>query len=154
MAQLKMVQLENERISTETHIQFSELNEKYAATVHENEELKKLLAKEIEKNALKAKSIFGRKTEGFLSLLDAGDHPEEEPEDESTVEDAGSAKERRERVIDFGGRKQGTMGRHAKKARSLAGTLKDLPQQILYILDVYGLNEAYGEHNWRIALCW
>lgn len=40
LSQLRMIQLENERISTEAHIQFSELNGKYAAIVRENEELK------------------------------------------------------------------------------------------------------------------
>lgn len=75
LSRLRMIQLENERISTEAHIQFSELNEKYAAIVRENEELKKLLEKEIEKNVLKTKSIFGRKTEGFPALLDALDNP-------------------------------------------------------------------------------
>ena len=58
LSRLKIIQLENERISTEVHIQFSELNGKYAAIVRENEELKKLLEKEIEKNALKTKFIF------------------------------------------------------------------------------------------------
>ncbi|WP_290116495.1 hypothetical protein, partial [Turicimonas muris] len=92
LSRLRMIQLENERISTEAHIQFSELNEKYAAIVRENEELKKLLEKEIEKNVLKTKSIFGRKTEGFPALLDALDNPGEELEDESTAEDTGPAK--------------------------------------------------------------
>ena len=41
LSRLRMIQLENERISTEAHIQFSELNEKYAAIVRENEKLKK-----------------------------------------------------------------------------------------------------------------
>ncbi|MCI9382264.1 MAG: hypothetical protein HFG88_14885 [Dorea sp.] len=44
------------------------------------------MEKEIEKNALKTKSIFGRKTEGFPALLDALDNPEEEPVDENTTE--------------------------------------------------------------------
>ena len=39
LSRLRMIQLENERISTEAHIQFSELNEKYAAIVRENEDL-------------------------------------------------------------------------------------------------------------------
>ena len=95
LSRLKIIQLENERISTEVHIQFSELNGKYAAIVRENEELKKLLEKVIEKNALKTKVIFGRKTEGFPALLDALDNPEEDPVDEKTEEDAGPAKERR-----------------------------------------------------------
>ncbi len=153
LSRLRMIQLENERISTEAHIQFSELNRKYTAIVRENEELKKLLEKEIEKNALKTKSVFGRKTEGFPALLDALDNPEEEPVDESTAEDAGPAKDRRTRVIDFeshqGG--QSTKSGRIKKSTSLADSLEKLPRQILYDLDVDALNEQYGENNWRIA---
>ena len=129
LSRLRMIQLENERISTEAHIQFSGLNGKYAAIVRENEELKKLLEKEIEKNALKTKSIFGRKTEGFPALLDAWDNQEEEPVDESTAEDAGPAKDRRARVIDFESHKggQGARGRRTKKNPSLADSLEKLP---------------------------
>ena len=142
LAGLRLLQFENERISTEAYIQFSELDRKYAAAVRENEELKKLLAKGIEKNALKAKSTFGRKTESFLSLLDAKGHPEEEPADESPVEDACPEKERRVRVIDFGNRRggRGAGNRHTKKNPGLADSLKELPQQAIYDLDVEGLN--------------
>lgn len=153
LCRLRMIQLENERISTEAHIQFSELNGKYAAVVRENEELKKLLEKEIEKNALKAKSIFGRKTEGFPALLDALDNPEDEPVDEDTAEDEGPARERKSRVIDFESHKGGqdARGRHTKKNPSLADSLEKLPRQIIYDLDVDALNGQYGENNWRIA---
>ena len=153
LEQLRVSQLENERINTEAYIQFSGLDRKYAAIVRENEELKKLLAKEIEKNALKTKSIFGRKTEGFPALLDALDNPEEEPVDEDTAEDAGPAKERRCRVIDFESRKsrKGTRNGHGKKNPGLADSLDRLPQQIIYDLDVDGLDIQYGEGNWRIA---
>lgn len=153
LEQLRISRLENERIDTEAYIQFSELDRKYAATVRENEELKKLLAKEIEKNALKAKTIFGRKTEGFPALLDALDNPEEEPVDEDTVEDAGPAKEHKSRVIDLESHKnrQGTKSRHTKKSPGLAGSLDRLPQQIIYDLDVDALDGQYGEGNWRIA---
>lgn len=153
LSQLRMIQLENERISTEAYIQFSELNGKYAAIVRENEELKKLLEKEIEKNALKTKSIFGRKTEGFPALLDALDNPEEEPADEDVEEDAGPAKERKSRMIDFESHKggQGAGGGHTKKNPGLSDSLEKLPRQIIYDLDVDALNEQYGENNWRIV---
>ena len=49
MEEMRLKHLENERISTEAHIQFSELNAKYTAAIAENENLKKLLQKEIEK---------------------------------------------------------------------------------------------------------
>lgn len=153
LSQLRMIQLENERISTEAYIQFSELNGKYAAIVRENGELKKLLEKEIEKNALKTKSVFGRKTEGFPALLDALDNPEEEPADEDVEEDAGPAKERKSRMIDFESHKggQGARGGHTKKNPGLSDSLEKLPRQIIYDLDVDALNEQYGENNWRIV---
>lgn len=151
LSQLKMAQVENERVSTEAHIQFSELNGKYDVLIRENEELKKLLEKEIEKNALKTKSIFGRKTEGFPALLDALDNPEDEPVDENTAEDAGPAKERKCRVIDFESHKGRHRSGHAKKNPSLADSLDKLPRQIIYDLDVDGLNEQYGEGGWRIV---
>ena len=43
MEEMRLKHLENERISTEAHIQFSELNAKYTAAIAENENLKKLL---------------------------------------------------------------------------------------------------------------
>ena len=70
------------------------------------------------------------------------------------MEDAGPGKERRRREIDPESRhkgRKGGRGRHTKKAPSLAHSLKGLPQQVIYDLDVEGLNEQHGENNWRIA---
>ena len=128
----RMKQLENDRIRTEAHIQYSEVNEKYTALIAENAELKALLQKEIEKNSLKTKSTFGRKTEGFLSMVDAADNPEDEPVDENETEDEGAAGERKVRVIDFPGHKEKkTEGKKAsakRRGRSLAGSLDKLPR--------------------------
>ena len=155
LAALKLLQRENERISTEAHIQFSELDRKYAAAVRENKELKELLSKEIEKNTLKTKSIFGRKTEKLFSMLDALDNPQEEPVDENAAEDTvpQPAGERKQRVVSFEDHKsrQDTGGRHGKRNPGLADSLKGLPEQIIYDLDVEGLNGQYGENNWRIV---
>ena len=81
------------------------------------------------------------------------DNPEEEPVDESTAEDAGPAKDRRARVIDFESHKggQGARGRRTKKNPSLADSLEKLSRQIIYDLDVDTLNEQYGKSNWRIV---
>ena len=155
LAALKLLQRENERISTEAHIQFSELDRKYAAAVRENKELKELLSKEIEKNTLKTKSIFGRKTEKLFSMLDALDNPQEEPVDENAAEDTvpQPAGERKQRVVSFEDHKsrQDIGGRHGKRNPGLADSLKGLPEQIIYDLDVEGLNGQYGENNWRIV---
>ncbi len=101
MEEMRLKYLENERISTEAHIQFSELNSKYTAVLAENENLKKLLQKEVEKNTLKTRSTFGRKTEGFLSMLDAADNLEEEPVDESDTEDREEPQERKREGLNF-----------------------------------------------------
>ncbi len=45
LEEMRLRQLENERISTEAHIQFSELNELYTAVVSENENLKSFCRK-------------------------------------------------------------------------------------------------------------
>lgn len=159
MEEMRLKYLENERISTEAHIQFSELNSKYTAVLAENENLKKLLQKEVEKNTLKTRSTFGRKTEGFLSMLDAADNLEEEPVDESDTEDREEPQERKKRVIKFpgrGGKKRAGGNAWESKAgryegKSLARSLDKLPQQLIYDLDIEKLNKQYGEGRWRIA---
>ena len=155
MEEMRLKHLENERISTEAHIQFSELNAKYTAAIAENENLKKLLQKEIEKNTLKTRSTFGRKTEGFLSMVDAADNPEEEPVDESDSEDMKDPGEHKKRIIAFPGNSgKKTPGKKAEErsgGKSLARSLDRLPQQLIYELDVDKLNEQYGEGCWRIA---
>ena len=159
MEEMRLERLENERISTEAHILFSEMNAKYTAVLAENEDLKKALQKEIEKNTLKTRSTFGRKTEGFLSMLDAADNPEEEPVDESETEDQEEPQERKKRVITFpdragkesDGKKSGKGNKGNHEGKSLARSLDRLPQKIIYDLDIRKLDEQYGEGQWRIA---
>ena len=155
--EMRMKQLENEKINTEAHIQFSELQAKYTAILSENENLKLLLQKEIDKNTLKTRSTFGRKTEKFLPILDAADNPEEEPEDESDTEDDGCTGERKKRVIAFPGAKSEKQsgrkpaGEKKQEGRSLARSLDRLPQHLIYDLDVDALNKQYGRGKWRIV---
>ncbi len=154
LEEMRLEHLENERISTEAHIQFSELNARYTAAASENENLKKLLQKEIDKNTLKTKSTFGRKTERFLSMLDAADNPEEEPVDESDTEDTAKPEERKRRVIAFPGHRKNPVGKKTgieTQERGLARSLDKLPQRLIYDLDVDGLDGQYGEGQWRIA---
>ena len=74
------------------------------------------------------------------------DNPEEEPVDENTEEDAGPAKDRRARVIDFESHKdrQDAKGGRTKKNPSLSDSLEKLPRQVIYDLNVDALNEQYG----------
>lgn len=152
---LKLTQWENDRIYTEAHIQYCGLKEKYNAAVKENSDLKVALKKEIEKNDLKTRSIFGRKTEGLLSLIDTANNKTDAIIDESTVEDGDFSDERKSRIIDLEERRREhdapAGGAGSQKRKSLAASMKNLPEEIVYELGVEELNAMYGEHNWRIA---
>lgn len=154
--ELKLRQSANERIYTEAHIQYSELEKKYRILMEENEALKKQLAKEIDRNTLKARSTFGRKTEQFLSLINAADNKTDEPDDENQVEANEQINENKSRVINLTDHKgnsdsSGGKSKGGQKKRSLSASLDKLPKQIIYDFDPKALDKEYGEHNWRIA---
>lgn len=155
LSETRLMQSENDRINTEVHIQFSELREKYDGLLKENLELKALLAKEIDKNTLKTRSTFGRSTEKLLPLIDAAGHRIDEPEDEGDAGDESVLTGRKPRVIDFPGKKQGCndseSGTRNQTKKSLASSAEGLPKEILYDIDIRGLNESYGQYGWRIA---
>ena len=161
LEELKLRQSANQRIYTEAHIQYSGLEKKYNTLLKENETLKEQLAKEIDKNTLKARSTFGRKTEQFLSLVDATDNKTDEPEDESKAEAGELPDERKSRVIDFTDHKRNDSKENEKQGKKkcngsqkqnrLAASMEKLPKQLVYDFDPRALDEEYGQHNWRIA---
>jgi transposase len=161
LEKLKFHQSANERIYTEVHIQYSELEKKYNALLKENTALKEQLAKEIDKNTLKARSTFGRKTEQFLSLVDAADNKIDEPEDERQVEVKEQPDERKSRVINFTDHKKNDIKKNSKlgkgkcngsqKQNRLAASMEKLPKQLIYDFDPETLDQEYGQYNWRIA---
>ena len=67
---LEQREASNERINTEAHIQYSNLKEKYDALMKEYCLLKDMYRHELEKNALKTRTTYGRSTEKLLSLID------------------------------------------------------------------------------------
>lgn len=159
--ELKLRQSANERIYTEAHIQYSDLEKKYRILLKENEALKEQLAKEIDKNTLKTRSTFGRKTEQLFSLVNAADNKINEPDDENQVEADEQANERKPRVINFTDYKENDDKKNpnsskgkckgGQKQKSLAASLDKLPKQIIYDFDPKALDNEYGQHNWRIA---
>lgn len=161
LEELKFRQFANDRIYTEAHIQYSELEKKYNTLLKENEALKEQLAKEIDKNTLKARSTFGRRTEQFLSLVDAADNKTDEPEDDCQVEAEEQSDERKSRVINFTDHKKNDGKNDLKqekgkcngsqKQNRLAASMEKLPKQLIYDFDPKALDEEYGQHNWRIA---
>ena len=150
----------SERISTEMFIQYKELEDKYNRLCKEFNEIKILYKRELEKNQLKVKSTFGRKTEGFLSLVASANEKAEEPEDESQTEDNGATDSGR-RVIQFsseekrgnerGGKGKGKRSKGNSK-NSLKKSMESLPQEYVYDIDVALLDRLYGAGNWDIVL--
>ena len=145
------------RIDTEAFIQYKDLEDKYNRLLKEFSDLKILYKKELDKNTLKVKSTFGRKTEGFLSLISSANNKEEEPEDESQTEDKGECTSGR-RVIQFpeGGKKGKGNKKHGKSrgrnTNSLKRSMESLPQEYIYDIDPGLLDELYGKGNWDIVL--
>ena len=146
------------KIDTEAFIQYKELEEKYDRLLKEFNDLKILYKKELDKNILKVRSTFGRKTEALLSLISSANGKEEEPEDESQTEDMETTPSGK-RVIQFpgdrkksGGDKKPPVKPRGKNKNSLKKSLESLPQEYIYDLDPGFLDELYGEGNWNIVL--
>ena len=162
--ELETHKLASERINTEVFIQHKELQEKYDQLLKEFNALKILYKKELDKNVLKVKSTFGRKTESLLSLISSANDKEEESEDESQTEDKDESPSGK-RVIQYLGKCAKSQEKHNSnnsqnnqgKSRgvnknSLKKSLDSLPQEYIYDIDSKLLDELYGEGNWDIVL--
>ena len=140
---------ENERIYTQVHVQYAELKEMYDALSERNKQLETLLAKEIEKNQLHNRSLYGRKTESTVALF--GDTGEtEEYVDESETEQGSDlpANEGHRGIVKKHDKRQ---GQPRKPYNTLQKATDTLPTNHVYDLDVKRLDEQYGEDNWRIV---
>lgn len=153
LSETRLRQGENARINTEVHIQFSELRDQYTKVIKENAQLKILLEKEIDKNTLKTRSVFGQSTEKLLPLIDAADHRIGDQEDEEDTEDSVTPSENQSRVVDFptDKKRSGTGKSSVKKKKSLSASAQNLPKDVFYDIDIATLNDRYGPGNWRIA---
>lgn len=156
--QLKLERSANERINTETFIQYDKVKASNDELLKENKELKELLEKTINKYDLRAKSTFGRKTEGLLSLIDSASNKVDEIEDEAQYEETEPQKApARNKIIDFtvpknGKEKSSTIPSTEKpKTNRLSKSMQNLPREISYDINVKELDEKYGVGNWRIA---
>ena len=156
--QLKLDRSASERINTETFLQYDQLKTANESLAKENKELKELLEKAINKYALRARSTFGRKTEGLLSLIDSVSNKADEIEDEAQCEENWPENVPAcTKIVDFAPRKKdktnrtdAAPGKKAKQNR-LSKSMQDLPKEICYDIDAAALNEKYGAGNWRIA---
>lgn len=162
---------ETDRITTEGVIQFQKLTKDYQDSLIKIEQLEKTIKKLSDQLELKNRAIFGRNTEKFLDTLASSENPPEEFEDESQTEDCDEGNNDSHTIISLDeyrksleegskgnpeGRKEGKnagnkKGKGLKRSR-LLNSLKGLPSQLIYDLDIDKLNSDYGVGNWRIAM--
>lgn len=160
--QFHINQSANEDINTETYLQYQQIKSENESLKKEVKELQALLEKEINKNELRAKSTFGRKTEGFLSLIDSAENKAVEFDDEAQLEESDEIiSETKSKIVDFTERTEfkkkvcttskKNEGSKSPKSNSLKSSMEKLPRQISYDINAEELDKKYGEGNWRIA---
>ena len=159
--ELELREEANQRISTEMHIQHSDLLKKYETVSKELADLKVLYQKEVEKNVLKTRSTFGRSTEKFTDLVNAANNKEDDFEDEAQIEPDENT--RTGRIIDFSSKRSesskddgpdsgnGSGNRKKERKSTLKASMEKLPHELTYDIDIDNLNEMFGVGNWRIA---
>jgi len=161
LQELKREKAANDGIHTEMAIQYNELKDRYESLKKEHKDICEQYAKEIDKNAINNRTIFGAHTEKMLNLIENASNKTEGFIDEAESED--EAEENQKRVIDFEAFKdrddknkskekcKNPGSTSVKRKRSFKDSLDRLPQQYEYLLDTDNLNDTYGCGNWRIA---
>jgi septal ring factor EnvC (AmiA/AmiB activator) len=140
--------IENQNALTAMAKDYQALKEKLEAVVLERDRLKDDLARIADQNQLKAKEIFGRRTEKLADIIDAP--LDTEYEDEAIDE-----------VVELPTKVPGISANSSglKKSRSPGKKrvgkrdedLSKLPQRTEFQLDIADLDQQYGQGNWRIA---
>lgn len=176
LTEITLVGNANDRINTESTIAYLRMEKELAETKKNLEERDKMISSLSEQLSLKTRTVFGRSTEKFIAdIEEACDHTEEFV-DESDIEDndahdkndIGSivsleeykkcraeentdpgTKKNKKKNVSLSSPKSGND--KAPRLSKLYESLKDLPMQLVYDLDIDKLNEDYGEGNWRIA---
>ena len=165
---------ENSRINTEAHISYKKLESELTDLKKENLTLKAALQKEIDKNLVLNRKVYGRATEKFIDSLQGtnGEEHIDEAETEDNEQDGHPS-----RVIDItalqgkpvhaeteGDQKTSQtsgsanrfcryhgQGKQAGTHNKLNAAADSLPQDVHYQFDPEAYDEKYGEGNWRIA---
>ena len=150
----------NSRINTEMTIQYNDLLTRYEAVCKELDDIKVLYQKEIDKNILKTRSVFGRKTEKTLDLisdtLDKSDEFEDESDTEDTDDNCGKSSGC---IIPFpegkspkkSGSKKSSGSSKPRGKNALKESMDNLPHKPEYDIDIESLNQRYGEGKWSIS---
>lgn len=139
--------IENERALTAMAKDYQNIANRLAEALTENKALRETLTRIAEQDQLKTRTLFGRGTEKLSDILHAPLDKEESDEDQ---EEPGPSPEpcgKTTSVMGCGPRKK-----HGKKhIGKREEDLSRLPRKQKFILDIKGLDQMYGEGNWRIA---
>ena len=174
ICELEIREKENSRINTEAHISYKKLESEVTDLKKENLSLKVALQKEIDKNLVLNRKVYGRATEKFIDSLQGtnGEEHIDEAETEDNEQDGHPS-----RVIDItalqgkpvhaeteGDQKTSQtsgsanrfcryhgQGKQAGTHNKLNAAADSLPQDVHYQFDPEAYDEKYGEGNWRIA---
>ena len=132
--------------ATEMSRQFQQIKDENTALKKENKELLRQNRKLTDQLQMRARDLFGRKSEQTSGIVDA--ILDETPGDPI----AESSPEPEQADGQAPGRPHGQRGRGGKKIPGKRRKdLSSLPAKTDYELDVDDLNRKYGEYNWRIA---
>lgn len=175
ICELEIRENENARINTESHLEYQRICSERDQLREENLSLKNALQKEIEKNELLNRSVFGRHTEKFLDTIQgtSGEVFEDEKQSEdgkeevhARVVDPAVFQEALSRNVEKNAsnkdsgkpegsekteKKRAGCGKKAGKKDALRESVDRLPQQLEYNINVEELDRKYGKGNWRIA---
>lgn len=175
--ELEMHETENARINTEVHLEYRKVCEERDSLKDEVLKLKSALQKEIDKDKLLNRNVYGRSTEKFLDSLQGGtdssfiDEDQEESREphagrvidpavlqEALAKNAAASDDQKTDSRDRKDKQDGGgkgSGRHHGKNRGQKDPLREsaneLPQEIEYNYDPDELDRLYGKGNWRIA---
>ena len=121
------------------------LRKENASLTKENADLREKLERASTGNALKANTIFGRRTEKLTDLMDQAENgtDTEDPLSEEAVETEGHKEANRN---GSSAKKHGTRKKGKRKE-----DLSKLPKQTVYEYDEKELDRLFGEGNWRIV---
>ena len=155
----KMAQLiESQRMMTSLALEYQRLERQLQELSAENEELKRILTLEIEKEQLQNQEMFGRSSETLSGILNGRQVQEEtdeaaEPAIDDTPGSSGHGPASGSSSRPSASKEAGTSSGRAKKRQGKkAEDLSRLRHVSKFVVDTKELDRMYGEGNWYIPL--
>ena len=151
LSELKAREDASRKIDTEAFIQYSDLEERYRKLLDEHKQLQEQMAALTARDTLNTRTIYGRKTEKILDLLNSASDECEPLPDEADQENAGrTSAAGHERARENAASSKTHHGlKHGKNPLGVSASR--LPRRYIYQFDPHELDRMYGKENWRLA---